>query len=223
MNQIKPTLSQAEIDYNFEKLKEAVIIEYEETWTRNSNYEDKIAKFLTTLSIVFIAYIYLIISESTWDTLKNTPMLLKSLIIFLLVLYLLVVTNSILHCLNAFKLNDFKRITNFDDYIKVVEKDPPSTLNWHLFYNYDNARIHNDGVLVKKSKHIASALKALKLSTLILSITIFILFISYIENNMTDQPKIPDTTQRPLNTTGVITKSDNHPKPTPVTTETIKK
>lgn len=161
--------------------------------------------------------------ELTWNILKSSPLIIKVVIIFFLVLYLLVSTNSILHCLNAFKLNDFKRITDFYSYIDLAKEKPPSTLNWELFFNYDHARIHNNKILFDKSKHIQEALKALKLSTVILSISIFILFISYIGKSMSDQPKIPDTTQKPLDTTGVITKSDNNPKHTPVITETTKK
>ncbi|MDY6467022.1 hypothetical protein SKM54_01810 [Acinetobacter faecalis] len=176
----KNKLTQPEIDYNFEKLKEAIIIEYEEAWNRNTVLEDKISKFLTTISIVFIAYIYLIISDITWDILKNAHISLVTLLIFLFTFYLLTATNSIINCLNAFQLNEFKRITNFDYLHETASTKKSVILNWELFCNYDDARIHNNRILKNKTKYVKKALESLKLSTLTLSINIFFLFLAFI-------------------------------------------
>lgn len=171
---------------NLEKFKELVEIariEYQDELSKNSRLEEKVGKFLMVLSIIIIAFIYLILSPQTWEFLLKKHILVESIYIFLCVWFIFETLICISYCLKTFKLNAFKRYElgeNLED-LTFNENENLISMKWQVYKAYKESLSFNILILKEKTKNIAHALSSLLRCSILFTIITFISFIGYVE------------------------------------------
>jgi hypothetical protein len=167
----------------FNELVEIARIEYQDELSKNSRLEEKVSKFLMVLSIIIIAFIYLILSSQTWDFLLKKHILIQSVYIFLCVWFIFETLICISYCLKTFKLNAFKRYElgkNLED-LTFDESQNLISMKWQVYKTYKDSLSFNILILKEKTKNIAYALSSLLRCSILFTIITFISFIGYVE------------------------------------------